>query len=184
MRKPIYKYPDFVQEVTLKRTDGKRYWLTLKIDDTKTDGIAVILKNPSRADKTISDKTVYNVSNYIYRNRENYTELQNIGTVTIVNLIPKYLTDSSKLQDVKEGIIDDENIRVIDEVCSRNKNVIIAWGNPPMGLDEGYEVLKKMVMAILSKHKNSVFYVDRMTYNGNPKHGQVWGYNDMLIKAK
>ena len=56
MKKPTYKYPNFVSKVELKSENGKRYWLNLKIDENKTDGITVILKNPSRADKNISDK--------------------------------------------------------------------------------------------------------------------------------
>jgi hypothetical protein len=88
MKKPTYKYPDFVSKVELKSGNGKRYWLNLEIDKNKLDRITVILKNPSRADEMISDKTVFNVSNYIYKNRVKNSELKNVGQITILNLIP------------------------------------------------------------------------------------------------
>lgn len=182
MKKPTYKYPDFVSKVELKIENGKRYWLNLEIDKNKSDGITVILKNPSRADKSISDKTVFNVSNYIYRNRQKYSELKNVGNITILNLMPNYLTDSSGLKEFKETIIDQENIRTLNEYCGKNKNVIIAWGNHPSGLYYEYEKLKAETKKILTENKNQVFYVDKITNNGNPKHGQVWGYENELKK--
>ncbi len=183
MKKPTYKYPDFVTKVDLKSENGKRYWLNLEIDKNKSDGITVILKNPSRADQIISDKTVFNVSNYIYRNREKYSEFKNVGTITILNLIPNYLTDSSRLKEFKESIIDQENIRTLNEYCGKNKNVIIAWGNHPSGLYQEYEKLKSETKKILTEYKNQVFYVDKITKAGNPKHGQVWGYGNELKKV-
>jgi len=181
MKKPIYKYPDFVKKIQLKAAVGKRYWLKLIIDENKADGIAVILKNPSRAGQKISDKTVYNVANYIYRNRDNEA-LKNVGRITIVNLIPNYLTDSRKLKELKGHLINNENLRVLRQTCRKNRKVIIAWGNQPTGLYREFEILKNSVMEILSENKNVVFFVDRMTKTGNPKHGQVWGYRDKLIR--
>tara|TARA_R110002072_G_C7733028_1_gene515920 strand:+ start:118 stop:678 length:561 start_codon:yes stop_codon:yes gene_type:complete len=183
MKKPTYKYPNFVSKVELKSENGKRYWLNLKIDENKTDGITVILKNPSRADKNISDKTVFNVSNYIHRNREKYSEFKNVGEITILNLMPNYMTESSGLKEFKETIIDQENIRTLNEFCAKNEKVIIAWGNHPSGLYNEYEELKKSTKEILTKNKNQVFFVDRMTNAGNPKHGQVWGYENELKKV-
>lgn len=182
MKKPSYNYPDFVSKIELKSENGKRYWLNLEIDKNKIDRIIVILKNPSKADKLISDKTIFNVSNYIYKNREKYLELKNVGQITILNLMPNYLTDSSGLQEFKETIIDQENINTLNDFCGKNKNVIIAWGNHPNGLYKEYEKLKAETIKILTKHKNQVFYVDKLTNAKNPKHGQVWGYENELIK--
>jgi hypothetical protein len=184
MSKPTYYYPGFVKDVTLLKTDSKRYWLKLKIHDTNTEGILVILKNPSRADNIYSDKTVYNVSNYIYRNRETYRELNNIGTITILNLMPHYLTDSGKLIELRDSLIDKENFRTLNKLCKNTKKVIIAWGNHPKGLYDEYEHLKKLVMQILAENSNEIFFVDRMTKTGNPKHGQIWAYNNKLKKLR
>lgn len=183
MKKPVYKYPDFVSKVKLKSGNGKRYWLNLKIDENKTDGITIILKNPSRADENVSDKTVYNVSSYIYKNREKYSEFKNIGEITILNLMPNYMTESSGLKEFKKSIIDKENIRTIKQFCGMNKNVIIAWGNHPSGLYNEYEELKRETKKILTENQNRVFYVDKMTKAGNPKHGQVWRYKNELMKV-
>jgi len=182
MKKPTYEYPDFVSKVELKIENGKRYWLNLEIDNNKSDGIIVILKNPSRADKSTSDKTVFTVSNYIHRNREKYSELKNVGKITILNLMPNYLTDSNGLKEFKETIIDQKNIHTLNEFCGKNKNVIIAWGNHPSGLYQEYEKLKAETKKIFTENKNEVFYVDKMTLAGNPKHGQVWSYKNELKK--
>jgi len=184
MTKPTYRYPEFVSKVELKSEHGKRYWLKLEIDKEKTEGIMVILKNPSRANELISDKTVYNVSNYIYRNRKNYTELRNVGTITILNLMPNYLTESDGLIQFKKSIIDPINIKTLKEFCSIHNKVIIAWGNHPKGLYDEYELLKAEVTKIISENRSQVFYVDKMTQAGNPKHGQVWGYKDELVTLK
>ena len=183
MKKPTYKYPDFVSKVELKSEHGKRYWLNLEIDKNKTERITVILKNPSRADKLISDKTVYNVSNYIYRNREKYSELKNIGEITILNLMPNYTTESSRLKEFKETIIDQENVRTLNEFCGKSEKVIIAWGNHPSGLYKEYEKLKTETKKILIENKNQVFYIDKMSKYGNPKHGQIWAYKDEFKKV-
>jgi len=182
MKTPVYKYPDFVQNVELEKTDDKRFWLKLTIDETKKNSIVVILKNPSRANKEISDKTVYNVSNYIYRNQDKYDVLEDVGSLVIVNLIPHYQTYSSQLKELNNGVICTENLRAIDAVTKKNSTVIIAWGNHPAGLLKEYETLKKEVMNILSKNGNDIFYVDKLSAAGNPKHGQVWGYKNKLIK--
>lgn len=182
MKKPIYKYPDFVSKVELNAVNGKRYWLTLQISENKTDGISIILKNPSRANKFISDKTVFNVSNYIQRNRNKYSEFKNVREITILNLMPFYMTESSGLKEFKEVIIDQKNIQTLNKYCRKNRNIIIAWGNHPKGLYDEYEILKSETKNILIKNKNNVYYIDRFTKDGNPKHGQIWGYKNELKK--
>ena len=180
MKKPVYNYPDFVTDVTLNKTDTKRYWLKLNIDDTKDETIIVILKNPSRANKTISDKTVYNVSQYIFRNRVSNPILEDIGTIIILNLIPNYETYSEKLAELEHGIISKENLNIIEELTAQHNKVIIAWGNAPKGLKKDYDILRERTLEILNKNENSVFYVDKLSKQFNPKHGQIWGYADEL----
>jgi hypothetical protein len=59
--KPTYKHPEFVLVTADKRIEkeNKRLWLSLNIDKSATESLLVILKNPSRATKDISDKTVF-----------------------------------------------------------------------------------------------------------------------------
>jgi hypothetical protein len=181
-KSPVYRYPDFIKSKKLKTHENKRYWLKLVIDEQKEESIVVILKNPSKAKNEISDKTVNTVCKYIYLNQENYFDLKNIANIIILNLIPDYLTNSKQLKDLPEGIIDAHNLKTIDGFCRRYDKVIIAWGNHPRGLSKEYKNLKSVVQRILEKHKNEIYYVDRMSVKGNPKHGQVWGYKNKLIK--
>jgi len=184
MTKPVYKHPKFVTAASDRRIfeENKRLWLTLTIDETKQESIIVILKNPSRATKDISDKTVSTVTRYIYKNRSKYQQLKNIGTVIILNLIPFYETYSEKLAVNGSGIIDKSNLKTIEEFTSKHKTVIAAWGDHPKGLSSEYEELKNMVLHILKDNKNDLYYVDKLSKRGNPKHGQVWGYGDLLMK--
>lgn len=181
MTKPVYKYPDYITNISLEKTDTKRYWLKLVFDESKNDSIVVILKNPSRANNEVSDKTVFNVSSYIYKNRNKYPEFQDIGSIIILNLIPNYQTYSDQLEPLRNEIIDHQNLHTIDRFTKKSINVIIAYGNHPRGLFDQYEELKTNVMNILSKNKNKVLYVDKLSKAGNPKHGQIWGYKDDLI---
>jgi hypothetical protein len=182
MRKPVYRHPFFVTNVDAKKTNTKRYWLTLEIDETKNEKIIVILKNPSRATKDISDKTVFNVTNYVYKNRETNKLLKNIGTIVILNLIPNYETYSEKLQHLQNSILDKKNLETIDKFSSKNSKVIIAWGNPPKGLKQEYNQIRDSTLAILKKNKNKIFYIHKLSVLGNPKHGQIWAYkNEMKI---
>ena len=90
MRKSLFKYPDFIIDVELNKTDSKRFWLKLIIDESKTESNVVIVKNPGRAKKQVSYKTVYNVTSYIYQNRDKYDAFKGIESVVLRNLIPKY----------------------------------------------------------------------------------------------
>jgi hypothetical protein len=184
MTKPVYRYPPFVFGIEAEITDTKRYWLKLKIDHTKKDNIIVILKNPSRATKDVSDKTVFTVTNYIEKNSQRFKCLKNVGSITILNLIPVYETDSSKLRNMPNDLFDEKNTGTIEDVTSKNSTVIIAWGDHSSGLRQEYNELKTSVLNILSKNKNRIFYVDKMSGNGNPKHGQVWSYSDKLKEFK
>ena len=181
MRKPIYKYPDFVAGVELDKTDSKRFWLKLIIDESKTESIVVILKNPSRANKEVSDKTVYNVSSYIYHNRDKYDALKGIGSVFILNLIPHYETYSNKLEPLKSEVICAENLSTIYRLSGEYSKVVIAWGDHPSGLFKEYIALKAQVIQSLTENNNKVFYVGKLSKALNPKHGQIWAYKDALI---
>jgi len=186
MKKPFEKHPDFVIKTDDKRNEkeNKRLWLSLNIDSNLKDSLLVILKNPSKATKEISDKTIFTVTTYVHKNKKAYPQLKNIGTIIILNLIPFYQTDSKLLATSNLKIIDNENVETINDMTSKHNNVIIAWGDHPEGLYKEYEELKNKTLQILRANKNSVFYVDKISKDGNPKHGQVWGYDNKLRKFK
>jgi hypothetical protein len=182
MRKPVYRHPNFVTKTEAKRTEDKRYWLKLTINENKKESLIVILKNPSRATKDISDKTVFNVTNYIYKNSNRYKQLKNVGTIIILNLIPNYETYSENLLNITSNIIDRQNLKTIDNFSSQHNNVIIAWGNPPKGLKNEYNKIKEEVLLTLKKNKNHIYYIHKLSALGNPKHGQIWAYKDKMIE--
>jgi hypothetical protein len=182
MKKPIYKHQDFIINKEYERTDSKRYWLELTINKDCTENIIVIMKNPSRATLEVSDKTVFNVCNYIFLNKNERSELKNVGKIIILNLIPFYETYSKELVALKEEIIDPANLEVIKKYTSKDSRVIIAWGNHPNKLFNEYEILKQEIFQILKENNNDVYYVDKLSAAGNPKHAQIWGYENELIK--
>ncbi len=184
MKKPVYKHPNFIVDKKYNRTDKKRFWLELTLNKECTENIIVIMKNPSRATLEVSDKTVFNVCNYIFKNKNDSEELKNVGKIIILNLIPFYETYSKELIAVKEGIIDPENFEVIKNYTSKDSRVIIAWGNHPSKLFKEYETLKQEVFQILKNNNNEVYYVDKLSTAGNPKHAQIWGYKNKLFKFK
>jgi len=110
-----------------------------------------------------------------------YSAFKNIGTVIIVNLIPFYETYADQLGTLGVNIIDKQNQDTITDLTSKHKNVIIAWGDRPKGLYKEYEQLKQTTFDTLRTNKTNVFYVDKLSKNGNPKHGQVWGYENELL---
>ncbi len=157
--KPTYRHPEFVLEKADKRIEkeNKRLWLSLIIDKSATESLLVILKNPSRATKDLSDKTVFTVTNYVYRNRKKYSAFKNIGTVIIVNLIPFYETYADQLRTLGVNVFDKQNQETITDLTSKHKNVIVAWGDHPKGLYKEYEQLKQTTFDTLRINKNNVF---------------------------
>lgn len=187
-RKPRYEHWEFVtdKKADIDIVNNKRYWLELTINENFIEKIIVILKNPSRATLEESDKTVNTVVQYVNKNREKYSELNKIGKIVILNLMPFYEPYSNKLQGIK-SVFDEKNMDILNKFCSKNKKVIIAWGNHPSGLFHEYQEIKAKVLEILVKNKNEVFFVRKennsiLLFNKNPLHGQVWGYEYKFFK--
>jgi hypothetical protein len=122
---------------------------------------------------------IYNHMNYSILKK--HSAFKNIGTIIIVNLIPFYETYADQLGTFGVNIIDKQNQDTIADLTSKHKNVIIAWGNHPKGLYKEYKQLKQITFDTLRTNKNNVFYVDKLSKNGNPRHGQVWGYEKELL---
>lgn len=182
MNKRNHKYPDFITEKKYFQENGKRYFLELEFDKNKSQSVVIILKNPSKATDEFSDHTVNRVSNYIFQNRQKYDVFSRVGKIIILNLTPIYETVSSKLKDLTDSIVEKRNLKIVDEYLKNNKLVIVAWGNHPRGFYQDYELLKNEIKESIRKYENNVFYVKSLSLNGNPKHGQGWGYKHKLIK--
>jgi hypothetical protein len=182
-------YPPFVEKerIEINRYAENRYSLKIPIGKNK-ENIIVIMKNPSTADEKETDRTIHRVLSYIHKS--NNEILKDIGTVIILNLMPIYLTESKDLKNEKESNqaewqrTEKENLEVIEKFCKKKDKVIVAWGNHPAGLKKDYDRYKKNVLDILKRNGNKLFYVGKLSKEKNPKHGQIWGYENKLVEIK
>lgn len=180
-RKPVYLHPEFVvRPVTLKRTEDKRYWLRMRFENGGKNSVMVILKNPSRATGEVSDKTVFNVANYIYKNSTTNPLLSGTGSVLILNVTPAYETYSERLKERNEPLADKKNLKYIKRFAKEAAVIIAAWGDAPRGMEEEYGELCDEVIKTLVESDKVIYYVDKISRRGNPKHGQIWGYKDTM----
>lgn len=105
-----------------------------------------------------------------------------MGSVVVLHVILYYQTYSNKLEPLKSEVICAENLSAIHRLSGEYSRVIIAWGDHPSGLFKEYEILKSHVTQILTENNNEVFYVDKLSIAGNPKHGLVWAYaTDLML---
>lgn len=177
-----HTYPEFARVSSIEQQDGKRYSLQISLVSGGTDVLVVIQKNPSKADRRISDHTINRVLNYIERNRGTCGPLKSVGRVVFLNLIPWYETRSRLLANRAKALVDPENLAVIRRFLDPGSPCIIAWGNPPAGLKAPYESLARKVLEYLRRGGNPVFRVGDLTRLGYPRHGQIWGYGEPLVK--
>ena len=180
LEKPVHGYKDYVTFKKICGDNGKRYLLLIKILGGGSESVVVIMKNPSKATENISDYTVNNVIKYIYEKKNTEACLKNVGTIIILNLIPIYKTDSSKLETCNSGIWDEKNMELINELTSKHNNVIFGWGNPPKGLATNYRLLINEVIKSIDYGKTA-YVVGGLTKKCFPRHGQVWNVNDKLL---
>ena len=176
-----YTYPDFVTRIQIDEVSNKRLALQIGLKGNGKKKLLVIQKNPSRANSIISDHTVNRVLHYCNRNKDFYPQLKEVGNLVFLNLIPFYLTDSRKLRKLPFKIVDSENLQRVEDTIKTSDYGILAWGNPPLGLKQDYELLKQKIYAYLHHYRLQTYYVGCLSASGNPKHGQIWGYSDALI---
>lgn len=120
-------YKDYVSVVNMvdykdiKTSIGYRFLIEYHLQNEDTDRSAlVIMKNPSKADKKVSDDTVNRVLEIMYRCK--------YSNVLIMNLFPKYATDPKDLGEVSEDIlrINDE---ILSYVAGKNVKIFLGWGD-------------------------------------------------------
>lgn len=162
---------------------NKRYLLKIEFPDNPA-GVdwLVILKNPSKAGLTNvleSDMTINAVCSYFARQR------QKVRQVTITNLFPLYLTDSTMLRDHKDVLVDNRNINIIKQEISMSAKIVLAWGASPRGCQKEFQQMKEVVFNILDK--KLWYQMKRRTAKLNlnrPLHGQVWRKDCNLVLIK
>lgn len=122
------EYPDFVKKENIVSWESLdlRYFLRIPFNTTsseKKDCLVVILKNPSAASTTGSDRTINNVCRFAHNN--------NYSAVIILNLFPYRATNARSVQTFygqsNYAQIMANNLNTIKWAC-KNKDVIFAWG--------------------------------------------------------
>ena len=156
--KMIVKYPEDQIPNIIIPTQYKPYRYLIGKDGRKP--LVALCMNPSAANDDTSDKTV----NKVIRISK---ELHYDGWF-VVNIYPERATKVSNLGKFDEKL-SNENIGVIEDFLldRKIKEVWGAWGNLKSGtLRKG----KKMMSAMLKKHKIKVFHFADVTTNGEPRH--------------
>lgn len=172
----VYKYnTEYVDidNIDIDDEPGYRYSMFVPFKNSTTDKCAlVIMRNPSKADKTKSDKTINNV--LLFCNKY-YSE------VYIANLYPNYETDSTKVKDFIESDLFEEkmikNFEAIDTLLDIDniEDAIIAWGTNKAGskYDEDYKENIEIVLNKLNTENKRVFAM-RFASSKNPWHPRNW----------
>lgn len=200
-----FSYPDFIDTTLITglidSSYNRRFLLSIPLSAEAKNSLLVILKNPSCATTIECDVTINRIINYVELNKTNPL-LKKIDKIEIVNLFAYYETYSDSLKGVyeefgEEFLVGNDNLstddvyllelnndQIINEAIPNASLVILAWGDSAKGIKSLYRKRVKQVKGFV-KHLNminSVFYVNSISKDGNPKHAQIWGYSDKLIK--
>lgn len=127
-----YKYKDVdIPNIQINQETGYIYSLFIPYknkNSSKNESVLVIMRNPSEADKTKSDKTINNVLSFCHGK---------YSGVYLANLYPYYETDSTKLKDFIDLSEYDQkmkkNSKVLESLYKKTNDVIAAWGTNNTG---------------------------------------------------
>lgn len=190
-RKPVY-FSRFINEecvitepTNIVEDDLYRYSMTIPfIGRDRTKKAIVIMKNPSKAGKydfeaqrKLSDETLYRVTDYLYKDEQNYSE------VIILNLFAIYSSIFDENVD-EELIYGNGNMERNNEVILSTLDtmmdgdrVIIAWGAYPkrIGFRDNYRERISEVISLLDGiplwRVGELVKVDSLFF---PQHGLNW----------
>lgn len=136
------------------------------------------MKNPSKADKEISDHTINNVLKFC---KGKYS------TIYIMNLFPFYSTNPLGVKKIIKSkdfeYIMKKNDEVLKSTIQGCDDVIVAWGGDSIGNKEAYLKVIKRVEEIIDdsqKPKNAVKLKGGNDNKQYPWHPQVWEVNNEL----
>ncbi len=186
-------YPEYVDTKNIRLQENKnkkcRYYLEIPFKNCTNDyknELCVILKNPSKANKTKCDKTVKNVCEVVYNNK--YKKL------IILNLFPYY---STEVKGLKAFFISSDyykemsiNIKNIKRYCNKDIDIVYAWGK----IDFCKNIYNQIIEILISEIKGNIFYVECKDCNNKncnnknhgsiryPLHGLKWKNNSKFIQ--
>ena len=176
---PTYNHPsDSTVNIDTQGRADRRYSITIDFEEPVNQRVLVILKNPSKATKTISDKTVSNVTSYFTHHRQ--SKFRDCQGLEILNIFPHYETDSGKLIELGD-LVDEQNHRIIDEKIANHETIILAYGDHPSGLKELFD--QEVLRLLNTLEGKRVYIMKKLSNNGNPTHGQVWSNDYNLLSA-
>ena len=165
IKKMLYMYKDYVHisRIEVDEMEDCRFLIVYDLDNGyKNKETLVIMKNPSKANQGISDQTVNNVLEYMH-------EFE-YSKVYIMNLIPKYGTNSRLIKDdlsQKPDILK-KNDDLICEISGKVSKVFVAWGGHG-GFDKQY--YDSRISAIKHCLKSKILYCYAINKtNREPKH--------------
>lgn len=176
--KPVYKYKDYVDidNIVINQETGYRYSLFIPFKKpVNKKYILIIMRNPSKANKSTSDKTINNVLGFCHNK---------YGGVYMANLYPYYETKSRKLKDFvdlesyKEKM--EKNSQALEGLLKNINDIIVAWGTNNAGnkYRKNYENTVKLLSDKLNEANKNV-YAMRFISSKNPWHPRNWekGFN-------
>lgn len=155
-----------------------RYLLKVPLRNKGKKKVLAIMKNPSKANKKISDLTINRVLKFC--NNEGYSE------VYIMNLYSYYSTDPNKIAKLyaegkRDMAIGSGNDSIMKDILPEVNDVIVAWGSDTFGYTDEYKNRIRQVINII-KGKN-LYYVQENNGQGwYPRHAQVWHVNKGIKK--
>lgn len=176
----MYTYPkETYVKIDRDTNSNKRYRLTLDRSMTAKRRVLMIFMNPSKADTIISDRTINNAYKYFIESGN--TEFEEYDGIEVLNLIPYYETISSKLREIPILICEHNNM-CLARSCIEDRIIILAYGNAPTGLTASY---RDQIAFLLSELEGrTVYHVDDLLKNGNPRHACYWQLYMKLHEAK
>lgn len=171
----IHKFPDFVDTGTMNSAGDNANRYLLKIPFYKSPTVrplCIILKNPSQATTTVSDRTINKVLKYAFQN--------GYGSVCILNLFPYRSTDPKRLSvfysSPSFSSVMAQNFMTIFNECQGN-DVVFAWGTNTVSKSKVnqliYDSTILAVSNIVGKCAQKIYFVGTCTSNSINKNCQI-----------
>lgn len=175
-----FRYPkETYVRIECDRNTNKRFRLTLDNRIKVTRRILMIFMNPSKADAIVSDRTINNA--YKYFAESDNKEFKDYNGIEVLNLIPVYETESSKLHEIDNLICEINNQFLTDSVLE-DRIIILAYGNAPTRLKKTYIEQTRFLLSLLEGR--TVYHIDELLITGNPRHACYWQLYMKMIKAE
>lgn len=157
----IYIYKDYISNVEIMGDDVCRYLLSFTLQDCNNKSALVIMQNPSKATKNISDQTINTVLEVLHK--------FGYKNVYITNLVPYYATDSNDISElVKDKIeVHQKNDNIIKEKIKSVDKIFVAWGGRNGFKKDFYNLRLSAIKKLLI---NKTVYCYKVNDNGTPIH--------------